>query len=163
VRHYTNKALPLPLIPSLDRGGKIVCDQLSLVSYQLSDHLGRRNLCPTLDATSQASYDATQAQPHQEYNVVLAGYVGSVVVPRVLVSAFPIRPITNQLFNSAFLGSRVCFQLNKPLPSEVILVLILLRGNELNKLNGLITHHSLPITRYCLPILGYLLAIASSS
>ncbi len=28
----------------------------------------------------------------QEHNVVLAGYVGSVVVPHILVSAFPIQP-----------------------------------------------------------------------
>ena len=37
---------------------------------------------------------------------------------------FPFNHSTNQLFNSPFLGSRVCFQLN-----------------ELNELNKLITHH----------------------
>ena len=49
---------------------------------------------------------------------------------------------TNQPFNSPFLGSRPCFQLNEPLPREVILAVILLRGNELNELNGLIIHYA---------------------
>ncbi len=80
-----------------------------------------------------------------EYNVVLAGYVGSVVVPHVLVSAFPIQsfsrffiascdPLLITHYSLLLLASRVCFQLNEPLPREVILVVILLRGNELYEL-----------------------------
>ncbi len=59
-----------------------------------------------------------------------------------LFLAFHPLPITHYLL--LLLGSRLCSQLNEPLPREVILVVILLRGNELNKLNGLITHHPSP-------------------